>query len=41
MTLAQKGQQAMPVTQAVKYLHAAKFDTTKAEEIFHNYQVLL
>ena len=40
MILAQKSQQAMSVTQAVKYLYAAKFDVTKAEEIFHNYQVL-
>lgn len=39
MLLAQHGRDSMPLGQAVKFLHAAKFDVDRAGEIFKNYEV--
>ena len=39
MLLAQQGRDSMPLGQAVKYLHAARFDEARADEIFKNYEV--
>lgn len=39
MFLAKTSQRSMPLDQAVKFLHAAKFNVEKAEEILKNYEV--
>lgn len=38
LLLSQKNEASLPLNQVVKFLHAAKFDLNKAEEIFKNYQ---
>ena len=39
LQLAKAGKTALPVNEAVKYLHAARFDIPKAEDIFRTHQV--
>lgn len=38
---AEKGEDAIELAVAIKYLKAARYDTTKAMDIYKNYEVCL